>query len=94
MSLDSSMATRDPQTLSIKPGETTTEFQLHKSLTCSDKSVIDYAERRLKWYALRVTDLTQRLMLERVISAYLKGDVAVAWKSGKPVYINVISESK
>lgn len=82
------MATKRP---SWKFGDHTTEFQLHKSqLTVSSvKRIIDYTEFKLKLFIKTVTDMQQKETLIKVLESYKRGLVAVAWKSGKPVWINV-----
>lgn len=88
------MATKRPKQPSWKFGERCTEFQLHKSqLSLSSvKRIIDYSELRLKYFISTVTDSQQKETLTKVLESYKKGDVAVAWKAGKPVWINVTKE--
>ena len=85
------MATRSPQAPGRKPGEMCTDFQLHKSqLPSSDKrNLFDYTEFRLKLYISQVTDDQQKTTLTDVLALYKKGQVAVAWKNGKPIWLNV-----
>lgn len=54
----------------------------------SDK-VIDYTEHKLKRYAASVTDLQQLATLEKLITAFIAGHVAVAWVRGRPVWQHV-----
>lgn len=91
-----SMATRSPQAPGRKPGEVCTDFQLHKSqILASDKrNLFDYTEFRLKKYILQVTDEQQKMTLTDILSQYKRGQVAVAWKAGKPIWISVTKESK
>lgn len=90
------MATRSPQAPGRKPGEATTDFQLHKSqLPGADKkNLFDYSEFRLKKYILQVTDEQQKSTLVHILDQYKKGLVVVAWKAGKPIWINITKESK
>jgi len=86
------MATRTPRGTSI--GESCTEYQLHRSqnpLTCG-KGFADYSEFRLMKYIEKVTDEGQKMTLTNVLKDYKRGLVAIAWKSGKPVWIRVIKE--
>lgn len=94
MKLETSMATRSPQAPGRKPGESSTEFQLHKSIMCADKNVLDYTSFRLRRYAESVTDISQRMTLENIVVSYEKGIVAVAWKCGKPIYMNIVHETR
>jgi hypothetical protein len=68
-----------------------TDFQLHKSqLPSVDKrNLFDYTEFRLKLYISQVTDDQQKTTLSEVLALYKRGQVAVAWKSGKPIWLNV-----
>jgi hypothetical protein len=91
-----SMATRSPQVPGRKPGEICTEFQLHKSqiLAADKRNLFDYTEFRLKKYISQVNDEQQKTTLEEILLKYRKGMVAVAWKSGKPIWILVTKESR
>ena len=90
------MATRNTQGPGRRPGEACTDFQLHKSqiLTSDKRNLFDYTEFRLKKYILHVTDEQQKTTLTEILSQYKKGQVAVAWKAGKPIWISVTKESK
>ena len=90
------MATRSPQVPGRKPGEICTEFQLHKSqiLAADKRNLFDYTEFRLKKYISQVNDEQQKTTLEEILLKYRKGMVAVAWKSGKPIWILVTKESR
>lgn len=89
--MSTEMATKRP---SWKFGEHSTEFQLHKSqLTVfSVKCIIDYTEFKLKRFIKTVTDTQQNETLIKVLESYKRGMVAVAWKSGNPVWINVTKD--
>lgn len=91
-----SMATRSPQGPGRRPGEVCTDFQLHKSQIPSDdkRNLFDYTEFRLKKYINLLTDDQQKTTLTDILAKYRKGQVAVAWKGGKPVWIAVTKESK
>lgn len=90
------MSTRNPQAPGRKPGDTCTEFQLYKTQTPggSKKNILDYTEFRLKLYITQVKDTQQKMTLEMVLTSYMKGETAIAWKSGRPVWINVTKESR
>ena len=96
MKLEKCMSTRNPQIPGRKPGDACTEFQLHKSQinNSGKRNLFDYTEFRLKLYITQINDEQQKLTLQEILNSYKKGLVAVAWKSGKPVWINVIKESK
>jgi len=87
------MATRSSSS-GWKIGERSTEFQLHKSqLPASNvKKVLDYTEHRLRLFLQKILDPQQRETLVVVIRKYCKGEVAVAWKAGKPVWLHVTKE--
>lgn len=83
------MATRTPQGPGRSPGESCTEFQLHKSqLSSTRRNLFDYTEYRLKRYISQLKD-EQKTALLKVLKEYKQGLVAIAWKSGKPVWISV-----
>ena len=88
------MATKRPKQSGWKFGERCTEFQLHKSQLslASVKYIIDYSEVRLKHFIKTVSDAQQKETLTKVLNSYKRGEVAVAWKAGKPVWINVTKE--
>lgn len=71
-----------------------TEFQLHKSQNSLSffKNVFDYSEYRLKIYINHVIDEQQKFTLISVLKQYKSGLVAIAWKSGKPVWLKVTKE--
>lgn len=90
-----SMATRFPQAPSRRPGEVCTDFQLHKSQipNADRRNLFDYTEFRLKKYIEQLRDEQQKMTLEEILIKYRKGSVAVAWKSGKPLWISITKES-
>jgi len=87
------MATRSGSS-GWKIGERSTEFQLHKSqLPLSNVSkVLDFTEYKLKIFLQSVLDPQQKQTLAGIIKKYCKGEVVVAWKAGKPVWINVTKD--
>ena len=88
------MATKRPKQPGWKFGERCTEFQMHKSQLSllSVRYIIDYSEQKLKYFIKNVTDSQQKETLIKVLESYKRGEVAVAWKAGKPVWINVTKE--
>jgi len=88
------MATKRPKQPNWKFGERCTEFQMHKSQLSllSVRYIIDYSEQKLKYFIKTVTDAQQKETLTKVLESYKKGEVAVAWKAGKPVWVNVTKD--
>ena len=86
------MSTNTPNNISVKPGECT-EFQLHKSQKTvfhgTLKKIYDYSEHRLIRYIEKVKDPQQKLVLVALLSDYIAGHVALAWKRGQPIWIKV-----
>ena len=72
-----------------------TEFTMHISQKIeflnSKKKLIDYTEYRLRKYIEKVKDKQQELILNVMLVDYIKGNIAVAWRKGQPVYVNVTS---
>jgi len=70
-----------------------TEFTLHisqQSLTSEKKkNLIDYFEKRLIRYIKQVDDAQQQMVLVALLHDYRKGQIALAWKKGQPVYLKV-----
>ncbi|NBW13036.1 MAG: hypothetical protein EBR82_33955 [Caulobacteraceae bacterium] len=66
---------------------------MHKSQFADRKNLFDYTEHRLKLYITQTQDEQQKATLKQVLNDYKKGLVAVAWKAGKPVWINVTKET-
>lgn len=89
------MTTRNPNIPGLKLCESHTEFQMHKSQNewQSIKSIIDFTEHRLVQVADNAEDEQQKATLKKLLKDYKSGSVAVAWKSGKPVWLNVVKES-
>lgn len=87
------MATNIPKTISIKPGDCTTEFQLHKSQQTVFagilKKIHDYSEYRLIKYIETIKDAQQKLVLVALLHDYVNGHVAIAWKRGQPIWVKV-----
>lgn len=71
----------------------TTDYVLHKSQQTIpaglQKKILDYTEFRLIRYASTIKDAQQKLVLMALISDYREGHVAVAWRSGLPIYVKV-----
>jgi hypothetical protein len=73
--------------------ESCTEFTLHVSqqsvLNGKRRNIIDYSQRKLEKYINTVNDPQQKMVLVALLHDYIKGDVALAWKRGQPLYISV-----
>ena len=91
--MKSLMATNIPKNILVKPGEST-DFQLHKSQQTIfggiQKKVYDYSEYRLMVCIDSAKDQQQKLMLVALLSDYISGHVAIAWKRGQPIWVKVI----
>lgn len=74
-----------------------TEYQMHKSqracFTGVMYKIVDYTEHRLKRYAESVHDPQQRATLFGLLDRYRKGMVAIAWRGGLPVWLNVTKDA-
>jgi hypothetical protein len=86
------MATRIPS----NGQEHSTEFQLHKSHVpefdqIRDK-IIDFTEHRLARFINEITDVQQRGALLELIGKYRLGQAAIAWRRGRPIFVNVSRE--
>lgn len=70
-----------------------TEFTLHVSqqsvLAGKRKNLIDYSQKKLEKYIESVNDSQQKMVLYALLHDYVKGEVALAWKRGQPVYVQV-----
>lgn len=90
--MQSVMATNIPKNVTAKLGEIT-DFQLHKSQLNFPKALrdllIDFTEKKLRAKLKECEDPQQKKSIENLLKSYLVGDVAVAWKRGQPVWINV-----
>ena len=86
------MSIKLPKNARVKPGEST-DFQLHKSqqtiYSGSVRTIVDFTEYRLKRYIKSVTDDQQKLTLKQLLSDYIAGRVAIAWKRGQPIWIKI-----
>jgi hypothetical protein len=73
-----------------------TEFTLHVSqkseFSKNKRNLIDYTEHKLRRYILTVTDKQQALVLNVMLTDYIQGNIAVAWRKGQPVYIKITKE--
>lgn len=74
-----------------------TDYQMHKSqracFTGILHKIIDYTEHRLERYAKSIHDQQQRATLFGLLERYKKGMVAVAWRNGLPIWLNVTKDS-
>lgn len=89
------MATNTPKHIPIKPGDST-EFQLHKSqqtiFNGIIKQIYDYSEHRLIRHIDKIVDKQQKLVLIALLHDYVSGHVAIAWKSGQPIWIKITKD--
>jgi DNA-directed RNA polymerase subunit L len=90
-----SVATKKPS--SVKLDENCTSFQLHKSqhtlMNGLGRRISDYTEHRLLKYAEKVTDPQQKMVIMAMLSDYVSGNIAVAWKRGNPIYVRVTKDA-
>ena len=70
-----------------------TTFQLHKSQQTIFhgilKKIFDYSEYKLLKCIEIAKDEQQKLVLIVLLKDYINGHVAMAWKSGQPIWIKV-----
>lgn len=69
-----------------------TEYQIHKSRT-RQCNLIDYTERKLLKHVDDTFDQQQKQVLSDLLLKYKRGEVAIAWRRGSPLYINVLKEN-
>lgn len=71
-----------------------TQFQLHKSQMTEFaefmRSTYDFTEHKLKRYVDSIDDDQKKQIFEMLLIDYIKGNVAIAWRRGEPLHINVI----
>jgi hypothetical protein len=86
------MAPKIPKNLPVKPGECT-EFHLHKSQQTVFNGllhkIVDYSEIRLRKHIEKIEDIQQKLILKNLLEDYVSGEVAIAWKRGRPIWVKV-----
>lgn len=88
------MSTRNPTGTRLSAGNCT-DFVLHKSQHNSwsrEKNVVDFSEKKLEKYIDSVADAQQKMILVAMLSDYVCGNIAIAWKKGTPVYIPVTKD--
>lgn len=68
-----------------------TEFVMHVSQRVSGppNSLFDFNEEKLKHYASRQRDPSVRAEIVKLIDLYRTGYIAIAWRSGEPIYIKI-----
>lgn len=75
---------------STNPVSNQTAFQLHTLHSNNNTiNVVDLTEHKLKRLAVSVIDFQQKMVVTKMLTDYLSGKVAVAWRSGAPLYIKV-----
>lgn len=84
------MQTSSQRVSNKRLGSDYTEYQLHKSQISNgiERNVFDYTEYRFLKY-METFDKEKQLILLNVLASYRKGAIAIAWKSGNPVWISV-----
>ena len=89
------MATRGSLSLGKNLSEPCTPFQLHKSQISAVqlRNVFDWSEFKLKNLIENSNEEKVKDEMQLLLSLYKKGKVAIAWRAGKPVWINVTSGS-
>lgn len=90
------VATKKPTNVKLEV-ENCTSFQLHKSQQTAydgmNKSIIDYTEHRLMKYAEKIKDAQQKMVVMAMVVDYRAGNIAVAWKRGRPIYVRVTKDN-
>lgn len=88
-------ATRNPMQAEISP-ETCTEFQMHRTQHPQFDQVkhklVDFTEHRLQRLIDKAHDVQLRSALAELLQNYRRGNVAIAWRRGKPTWLNVTRE--
>jgi hypothetical protein len=83
------MTSRPPKDLKLLV-DGQTDFVLHKSQsTFKHSNVIDFTEQRLMKLSLAIKDAQQKMVLMAMLSDYIHGSIAIAWKRGLPTYVRV-----
>lgn len=89
------MATRDPSRVGVDKTERT-EFQMHKSqhpqFDNAKKKLVDFTEHKLVRLIATIDDAQQKQVLSELVEQYRHGRVAIAWKRGRPVYVDLVKE--
>lgn len=88
------MSTRFTKKQNVKLGSCT-EFTLHVNQLShgeKKKNLIDYSQKKLEKYIETINDPQQTMVLYALLHDYIKGCVALAWKKGQPVYIQVTKD--
>lgn len=91
--LPNSMATRFP---TQGTSDAVTAYQLHKSMhpqfAEAKKKLVDFTEHKLMRHLSTIEDEQQRSIVIELINRYRKGTIAVAWKKGRPLYVDLTKE--
>lgn len=72
-----------------------TEYQLHKSQlfpTIIARNLVDFTTIKLMSCINNSENEDDKIVLKKVLQDYKKGKIAVAWKAGLPIWINVTNE--
>lgn len=71
-----------PAAAALRRPSTCTEFQVHVD---AGPDVIDFTLRRLQLCVQLARDPRQKLALAALVQDYVDGNLAVAWRRGRPV---------
>lgn len=67
----------------------TTEYVIFQRMR-DDDSLIDFTEHRLVWMINQNNGMSKKkLLLIALLHDYRKGSVAIAWRSGEPVFLRM-----
>lgn len=89
------MATRNPMRTNVGH-EGNTEFQMHRTqhpmFDQVKEKLLDFTEHKLQRFIDVTSDPQQKHALIDLLQQYRRGNVAVAWRHGRPIYLNVTKE--
>lgn len=69
-----------------------TEFQMHAKFSKAiqkSSGVLDYTDSKITRLLKNTRDMKMGIMLLQLLREYREGKVAIAWRNGRPVYVNV-----
>jgi hypothetical protein len=84
------MATRGTAEVTGRPDKST-EFQLYVGRG-GQSNVIDFTLHKLILYATKAQDMQQKMTLFAMIEDYRNGNIAIAWRRGRPVHLKVTKD--
>jgi hypothetical protein len=93
--MKNAMAPRVRKDSKKSPSERT-QYQLHKTqqtvFADKMKETYDYTEHKLARYIETVEDPEKRKFFENLLQDYVRGNVAIAWEKGEPVWLKITKE--